>query len=337
MRLFLVLALLPLCGIFSLVQAQPFYGCSENPENATVFVPASVQSAIGQQNEPLEAGDEFRLVTDRGLCVGRGTWAEDGIQLAASGTIRSGDIGYEPGESIKMVVWDASAEKKYSAEYLAFGSCDSPLPCSEEGKYMPDGILTVTNIRATTPVGDFVHFQAVESDGLVMLQWSTKEDSSVARVEVEYQAEKASRWKTWSRVESHGKSGKEEVQIPTQKLPTGRYRFRLKFVNKRGEQSFSPVRTLQVALPDSPTVTAPHPNPSARCVQFAVAVPDEEQVRVRVYNALGQLVQKLFSGALAAGKKRTFRVCKKTLASGLYFVRVQGDSFDATRRFVLLR
>ena len=55
-----------------------------------------------------------------------------------------------------------------------------------------------------------------------------------------------------------------------------------------------------------------------------------------VFNTLGQQVAQLVNGDLDAGTQEV-RFDGSTLASGVYFYRIQAGSFVQTKKFVLLR
>ena len=92
---------------------------------------------------------------------------------------------------------------------------------------------------------------------------------------------------------------------------------------------------------DSFNVEAGYPNPFSTNATIAYSLVDSEQVEVKVFNALGQEVKHLFSGQRERGVHQT--VWDGTLESGqmansgIYFVRIQVNDQQETRKLILVR
>jgi len=60
-------------------------------------------------------------------------------------------------------------------------------------------------------------------------------------------------------------------------------------------------------------------------------------VYAAAYNALGRRVQTLHAGPVAAHAAVEMTLRAEQLPSGVYFVRVEGETFSAARRVTLVR
>jgi hypothetical protein len=96
--------------------------------------------------------------------------------------------------------------------------------------------------------------------------------------------------------------------------------------------------------PELPVAYALHqnyPNPFNPSTVIEFAVPQTSQVRVVVYNLLGQEVRTLFSGQMNRGTKAIAFDGKdasgKTLATGTYIYRIQAGSFTEVKKMLLLK
>lgn len=96
----------------------------------------------------------------------------------------------------------------------------------------------------------------------------------------------------------------------------------------------APPSSLQV---DDPVLSAAHPNPFRAYTTFTLQVPSTQQVRISLFNMLGQRVRLLYEGPVMAGEPHSFTIEAGTLPSGLYLYRAQGEHFEATRRVTLVR
>ena len=78
------------------------------------------------------------------------------------------------------------------------------------------------------------------------------------------------------------------------------------------------------------------PNPFNAGTQIPYALKDGGQVRLEVYNLLGQRVATLVDGYQAAG----YHVATwdaNTVASGVYLYRLQTNTYTATKKMVLMK
>lgn len=90
-------------------------------------------------------------------------------------------------------------------------------------------------------------------------------------------------------------------------------------------------------LPNGFALGAVYPNPFHPAARFTLEVAEPQQVRVEVYNALGRRVALLHDGTLEADGLHPFVVEGTAWPSGVYVVRVTGETFVAARRVSVLR
>lgn len=98
--------------------------------------------------------------------------------------------------------------------------------------------------------------------------------------------------------------------------------------------------TAQTRLADDPPVvrvSAATPNPFSSATRFTVTVEKTQEVRVELYNLLGQRVVSVYEGPLQAGESRTFAIPADGLPAGLYVYRVQSGKTVISRQVTLIR
>jgi len=84
------------------------------------------------------------------------------------------------------------------------------------------------------------------------------------------------------------------------------------------------------------TLDQNYPNPFNPSTKISFSLPRDVDVRLAVYNLLGQEVSLLVSGYLLAGPHQVvFEV--KSLPAGMYFYRFQADTFIAVRRMLYIK
>ncbi|MEO1729079.1 MAG: T9SS type A sorting domain-containing protein, partial [Bacteroidota bacterium] len=93
----------------------------------------------------------------------------------------------------------------------------------------------------------------------------------------------------------------------------------------------------EAPLPDAFSLSAAYPNPFTESATLALRVRDAQEVRAEVYDPLGRRVRVLHDGPVAANASQTLTLDAATLPSGLYVVRVVGETFAATETVLLVR
>ncbi len=79
-----------------------------------------------------------------------------------------------------------------------------------------------------------------------------------------------------------------------------------------------------------------YPNPFNPTTTIAYSIAKAGQVRIDLYNALGQKVKTLVNGYKPAGRYQV-TVDASSLSSGIYFYRIESGSFHAVRKMVLMK
>ena len=92
-----------------------------------------------------------------------------------------------------------------------------------------------------------------------------------------------------------------------------------------------------VETPEGYVLSAAYPNPFNPQTQFTLAVNQRQRVTVAVYDALGRRIASLHDGVLAANTVHPFAFDAGSLPSGLYVIRVSGETFAAARRAMLVK
>lgn len=91
-----------------------------------------------------------------------------------------------------------------------------------------------------------------------------------------------------------------------------------------------------VSLPQAFTVSDPYPNPFNPSVSFSLKMPVKAAIAIDIHNTLGQRVERLFEGTLAAGV-HAFEWNGRDFASGVYMITVRTESASRTVKAVLLK
>jgi hypothetical protein len=91
-----------------------------------------------------------------------------------------------------------------------------------------------------------------------------------------------------------------------------------------------------VALPKAYALSQNYPNPFNPTTEIAFALPKSGLTTLKVYDLLGREVTTLVNRSLQAGDHR-LSFDASSLASGIYFYRLESGSFSATKKMILLK
>jgi hypothetical protein len=83
-------------------------------------------------------------------------------------------------------------------------------------------------------------------------------------------------------------------------------------------------------------ISTAYPNPFTGKSTFSVYLPEEQNLNVELFNALGQKVQNIYSGSLAKGI-HDFIIDGNGLTDGMYIFKVTGDGFVESGKVVITK
>ncbi len=200
------------------------------------------------------------------------------------------------------------------------------------------GLVTVLPV-------ELISFES-ELDGRdALLVWETASETNNAGFEVQHryvdvdEADKTSAvFESLGFVEGHGTTLEaQRYTFRVDDLTPGRHVFRLKQVDFDGAFEYSPQIEVSVGMPESFLVSKVYPNPFNPQASLSFGVKQEQEVRVELFNMLGQRVKVLFAGRPAAGTTKTIQIDGSDLRSGVYVLRVQGERFVDTQTITLVK
>jgi len=207
----------------------------------------------------------------------------------------------------------------------------------------PLDLAVVTETPPVLPV-ELTSFTATldgpAADPVVLLQWKTAAETNNAGFVVQHRTTGSDvpRWTDAGFVDGVGTT--DRPQTYTHRvfgLAPGRYAFRLRQVDLDGTSTFGPEVAVMVDAPAGATLSEVAPNPVRVAAEVTLTVSEAQRVRAEMYDVLGRRVGVLFEGRVPAHVPQRWTVDGRQLASGVYFVRVEGETFRETRRLVRIR
>lgn len=201
--------------------------------------------------------------------------------------------------------------------------------------------FTLTLIPPSVLPVEFGSFTgSADGEGAAVLEWTTLSESNNSGFYVE-QMKNGSFQTVSSLIRGAGTSTEQQsYDFRVEELDRGTtHTFRIRQVDVDGGRSFSEEIDISVGIGGAYKLEA-YPNPvttrETPTVRFAV---DQSQpVTVEVYNTLGQRVRTLYDGTpTTTGQFVPLQLDTSALSSGIYFIRMRGDSFTTTEKLVVVR
>lgn len=180
-------------------------------------------------------------------------------------------------------------------------------------------------------------FNATTDAGEARLTWQTASETGNARFEVQRKAGPQSEWVTIGAVDGAGTTTEaQSYQYTDEELPyeASRLTYRLRQVDVDGTASLSETVTVRRAVAAA-ELLGTYPNPAAQQATVRYAVPETQEVTLRLYDVLGRQVRTLVQGPRTGRHKTTVDV--RDLPSGTYFLRLKTDGPVQTRKLTVVR
>ncbi|MCH7772627.1 MAG: T9SS type A sorting domain-containing protein, partial [Bacteroidetes bacterium] len=234
------------------------------------------------------------------------------------------NISFPAGDGTNLIPntihdWDdaASTKQNFSSEVVILASDKSD--------------DTWTGVMASTgplPV-ELAFFAGTLNGNNVELRWRTETEVNNYGFYIERAIEN-SHWLALGFVEGHGNSNspKQYTFIDSEIYESANYYYRLKQIDNDGTFEYSDVVTVTVGVPVLFALSQNYPNPFNPETIINYTLPEQQNVSLKVYNMLGELVKELVNEVKPAGTYTvTFDGSSAAggLPSGIYVYRIQTE------------
>ncbi|MFB6279139.1 MAG: T9SS type A sorting domain-containing protein [Salinibacter sp.] len=180
----------------------------------------------------------------------------------------------------------------------------------------------------------------------VELTWQTLSEQNNAGFEVQRKVLSArsegSSWSSLGFVESKASGGttpetiRYQFRDPALPFEARRVAYRLRQVDTDGTAHLSEKTSVQLGAPDRLALHGSFPNPVRGQTTVRYELPETAEVRLLLYNVLGQRVATLVDEQQPAGRKQ-IQFEAPELASGTYLLRLTAGGQTRSRKLTILR
>jgi hypothetical protein len=205
-----------------------------------------------------------------------------------------------------------------------------------------------TTITFTTDVSlpvELSSFTGQLVNNTVKLQWQTSSEINNNRFELERKYEN-NNWIKISELKGAGNSNSpaQYFYLDKQFQFNGKYYYRLKQVDNSGESKYLNEIDVNVNfIPSVYTLENNFPNPFNPNTVIRYSLPFESNVKLSVYNSLGQLVVNELSSGIKPAGVYDLNFNAYSLSSGIYYYTIQANStvgnhsFTSTKKMILIK
>lgn len=185
--------------------------------------------------------------------------------------------------------------------------------------------------------------RAQSAGSTVRLSWQTAGSDPPSRFTIEHRADTTAAWSGVGKVPVADSIRSDTTQgmayrYSISDLDVGRHQFRVGIPSMSKRNRYSSPVSAQVTMDGAYRLSA-YPNPVRNTATIELAVHERQTVSVEVYDVLGRRVTTLHNGPLPGQQSRQFslNVERSDLASGTYFLRVEGESFTEDRQLTVVQ
>ncbi len=177
-------------------------------------------------------------------------------------------------------------------------------------------------------------FAATREGGTATIRWRLTATADTRESVVEQRPPGSTDWTVVETVEGASTGSRQSFEVSATNLRPGTHQFRVRHVEADGSETVS--RSARVRVPFEDEIELEGlPNPVQERQQFTLKVGDVQIVDVALYDVLGRRVATLHDGDIDPVSRQSLTMNPQ--ASGVYFLRVQGESIQRTRKVVFTR
>jgi len=180
-------------------------------------------------------------------------------------------------------------------------------------------------------------FTATLAKNEISLYWKTETEVDNFGFDVERRINGGD-WNKVTFIQGHGNSNSpKEYSYNDKDLFAGgsKFQYRLKQIDTDGNFDYSDIIEVEV-VPDQYELSQNYPNPFNPSTTINFSLPKQTQLKIRIYNMLGEQVATIAEGMYEAGyHKVSFNA--SNLPSGTYIYRLESSEYVKVKKMILLK
>lgn len=186
---------------------------------------------------------------------------------------------------------------------------------------------------------ELILFSGVLDEDRIELNWRTETEVNNYGFNIERSlSSQKTNWEVIEFVQGYGNSNstKDYYYIDSDIQRSGTYYYRLKQIDNDGSFEYSDIINVDVSIPGSYYLSQNYPNPFNPETRIDFTISEKQQVSLRVYNTLGELVSEIVNEQREAGNySEIFNA--SDLPSGVYIYSLQTPGFVENMKLTVLK
>jgi len=240
-----------------------------------------------------------------------------------------------------------------NGNFIPFISCPGRFVSGAAGDFDDDGDIDVAafeynvhevsillNGDTPSPV-ELSSFSSVINSGIVTLSWSTVSEDNNKGFDVERSDVRDQASTDWIKIGFIAGSGSTNApsnyHYSDNNLPSGKYKYRLKQIDFNGNYKYYNLSgEVVIGVPEKFELLQNYPNPFNPNTLISYRLASNNFVSLKVFDNSGKEIRSLVNESQEAGYY-SIDFNGSSLASGIYFYRIQSGSFTETKKMFLIK
>ncbi|MBS1492465.1 MAG: T9SS type A sorting domain-containing protein [Bacteroidetes bacterium] len=194
-----------------------------------------------------------------------------------------------------------------------------------------------TVISAPLPV-ELLAFNSQISGSNVSLTWSTGSEVNNRGFDIQRKTGNED-WNNIGFVNGNGNSNvQHNYSFNDNNLQSGKYKYRLKQTDYNGNfEYYNLASEVSIGLPSTFVLKQNYPNPFNPSTKIEFSLPSNGNVMLKIYDISGKEVARLINNEFRNAGNYTVDFNASTLASGVYFYRLEAGSFIGIKKMMFVK
>lgn len=253
--------------------------------------------------------------------------SDDDLRLQGPGSLNGASPAIDAGDNAAISVSNGLGGNSRKIDVASVANTGTGSPPVDFGAY--------ESVGDRLPV-ELARFDARLNDDAVTLSWETVSETDNAGFRVQRRAGD-DRWTDVGRVAGAGTTTKgQSYSFTDETLPyeADRLTYRLKQIDTNGSVQFSKEAVVTRGVHDV-QLLGTYPNPASHQAHIRYALPETQDVTVRLYDVMGRQVRTVINASQEGRHEATLEV--SDLPSGVYFLRLASDGDVRSQRLTVVR
>ena len=181
-------------------------------------------------------------------------------------------------------------------------------------------------------------FTATTQKNSVTLQWQTISEVDTYGFAIERKQLSSLQWEQVGFVEGKGNASIPANYQFNDNIPQGiHYQYRLKIVDKDGSFIYSNIVDVEVVVPRIFSLAQNYPNPFNPLTTITFTIPEDGNVRVKLYDIVGREIKTFLNEERKAGILHQIVIDASSLSTGVYFYQLEHKGKALMKKLMVLK